>query len=220
MNAYVATAFRQRCQPTTDPDIVHPSLGAYMEQVVTHCPPLAVVLRAHLLRWSSYDAGPRHGPHVFASLVEAAEDVRRRRLALGVRACAAVAVFGPRTEQHADDLLGPPVWVAHRLYAQVGLTFGAFNIGAERADRRGRMLAAPAVSFVVARPAVPPLDVELMARGGDGFEVPAADDDGRDVFLSALGVPASVETARRNFRRLVIHYAAAGAPLIREEVSV
>jgi hypothetical protein len=124
-------------------------------------------------------------------------------------ACAAVAVFGPESETDADALLSRPIWLSHHLYAQVGLMFGAFTIGEPQPDRWGRTLTAPPVSFVAVRPTVPTIDPALAACGYDGFEVPTAADDGRDVLLPVLGVPTTATTARSGFRRLMIRLASA-----------
>ncbi|MEV4414028.1 hypothetical protein [Catellatospora sp. NPDC049609] len=206
--AYAGIAFRRLHPPTTDVGTVHHSLGAYLDRVTRHCTALVDVLGDGFLRWWSCESGPRYGRYVFELLVEAAEDVRQRRGRSGVLACAGVAVFGPPSAEDADELLCVPVAVAQGLYAGAGLMFGAFVRDRAQADQHGRRLPGPAVSFVVVRPAVFPADIALLERGGDDFVLPAAHDDGRDVFRDVLGGRARVRDAARHYPRVVAHLAA------------
>ena len=192
--------------PTPFPQRVHCRLDGSLHQAAGHVPTLAAAVHQQQMRWSSYHAGTTRAAAaaLFAALAEAAEDVRVRRRTISPLACAAAAVFGPRTPEQAHALIRLPYQVARRVYAEAALTFGVFAIGEPQSDRHGRTLAAPPVTFIAIRPAFPTLDVHL---AGDTGVMPAATDSGRDVLYPILGHTSSAATALAGYPRLLARYA-------------
>lgn len=163
-----------------------PYLSTYLRDLTGHCPYLGPSLERGHTSWTLYEAvgGVEHvEAEIFYAAVQAAERVRssmpRRR---GAFVCENVAVL------HAgEEALQWPHWALKHLYAPVGLMVGKFAAGEERADRSGRPVPTPPVSFLPVRVAVRSRDGQFLRATPElAAAVEQAVDDGHDVF-GAIG---------------------------------
>ncbi|MFK0292009.1 hypothetical protein ACIQU6_16255 [Streptomyces sp. NPDC090442] len=161
-------------------------VDAYVRAVAAHCPYLAPSLDRGLTGWTLYEAVGAPADveaEVFHAAVQAAEWVRPLvARAHGAFVCENVAVLGAGRE-----VLQWPHWALKHLYGPVGLMIGKFAAGEERADRSGRSIPPPPVSFLPVRAAIRPRDGRFLQRTPKlAAAMTSARDDGRDVF-SQLG---------------------------------
>ncbi|MGW1886557.1 hypothetical protein [Streptomyces sp. NPDC001970] len=177
-----ATAGALRLVEARTPSPMTVDIAPYVEAVSSHCPYLAPSVAHGLTGWTVYEVAGR-GEDVEAELfhagVQAAEWVRplatRRH---GALVCENIVILGARGE-----VMTWPHWALKNLYGPVGLMFGKFRAGEQRAGRGGRSVPRPPVSFLPVRVAVRSRDPRFLTATPDLADaVAVAVDDGRDVF--------------------------------------